>query len=91
MQESEIQAFEKGIKLESEPFPTKPAKLEILSSNTARVTLFEGRYHQVKRMFAARGNRVEALHRESIGSIVLDDALFDGEYRFLTEEEINSI
>ncbi|WP_188749327.1 16S rRNA pseudouridine(516) synthase RsuA [Marinobacterium zhoushanense] len=83
--------FAKGIKLNSEPFPTKPAELTLLSDTEARVVLHEGRYHQVKRMFAALGNRVTSLHRESIGDIVLDEELFPGEYRALTDDEINSI
>ncbi|RFS88015.1 16S rRNA pseudouridine(516) synthase RsuA [Serratia marcescens] len=53
--------------------------------------LTQGRYHQVKRMFAAVGNRVIELHRERIGAIVLDDDLAPGEYRPLTEEEIASV
>ncbi len=55
------------------------------------MTISEGRYHQVKRMFAAMGNHVSALHRESIGDIVLDEDLDEGEYRELTAEEIDSI
>jgi 16S rRNA pseudouridine516 synthase len=53
------------------------------------VTIYEGRYHQVKRMFHAVGNRVTALHRERMGNIRLDDNLAAGEYRPLTAEEIN--
>jgi 16S rRNA pseudouridine516 synthase len=55
------------------------------------VTISEGRYHQVKRMFAAVGNHVVGLHRERIGDIALDDDLAPGEYRPLTEEEIASV
>lgn len=86
-----VEIFAKGIKLNSEPFPTKPAELTLLGETLARVVLHEGRYHQVKRMFAAIGNRVVELHRESVGDIVLDEDLFPGEYRALTEDEINSI
>jgi 16S rRNA pseudouridine516 synthase len=70
---------------------TKPAELRITASNEAEVILTEGRYHQVKRMFGAIGNKVEELHRASIGNIHLDEDLELGEYRFLTDEEINSI
>ena len=70
---------------------TKPALLSIISECEAEVILTEGRYHQVKRMFAAIGNKVTALHRASIGSIQLDPELEPGEYRFLTDEEVNSI
>jgi 16S rRNA pseudouridine516 synthase len=55
------------------------------------LTIVEGKYHQVKRMFAALGNKVEHLHRERIGSIVLDEALEPGDYRVLTEEEVESV
>lgn len=71
--------------------PTRPARLETLSPQRVRLTLSEGRYHQVKRMFAALGNRVIALHRERIGVIVLDAHLQPGEYRALTAEEIASV
>lgn len=86
-----VQAFEEGLKLHGELKRTRPAKLEILSAREAIVELAEGRYHQVKRMFAALGNRVLTLHRDRIGNIDLDPALEPGEYRFLTESEINSI
>lgn len=83
--------FARGIMLNNEKALTKPAELELIDAHRARVTLYEGRYHQVKRMFAALGNRVVALHRESIGPIRLDDALFPGEYRELTQAEVQSI
>ena len=89
--QSYVDKFERGIALNGEKELTKPAKLEILSEHSARVELFEGRYHQVKRMFAALGNRVEALHREAIGPITLDDELYEGEWRELTEQEVESI
>jgi 16S rRNA pseudouridine516 synthase len=53
------------------------------------LTIFEGRYHQVKRMLAATGNHVKALHRIRIGNIMLDPALHEGHYRPLTTEEIS--
>ena len=56
-----------------------------------RLTISEGRYHQVKRMFAAVGNHVVGLHRERIGDILLDESLAPGEYRPLTEAEIASV
>ncbi|WP_347329778.1 pseudouridine synthase [Marinimicrobium locisalis] len=88
---SAIQAFRNGIVLKNEPKPTQPAELVIEGSHQARVTLTEGRYHQVKRMFAALGNRVTALHRASVGRIQLDPELPEGHYRTLTEEEVNSV
>lgn len=89
--ESYCESFESGIQLHGEPRLTKPAKLHIIDTHHAKVEIFEGRYHQVKRMFAALGNKVEALHRESIGPIPLDLDLFDGEWRYLTEPEVDSI
>ena len=86
-----VEQFARGVMLEGERLRTKPAALEKLFANEARLTITEGRYHQVKRMFAAVGNRVEELHREAIGDIVLDEDLEEGEYRPLTTAEIDSI
>ena len=83
--------FTAGVQLHNEKSLTKPAQLEVITPTDVRLTLSEGRYHQVKRMFAAVGNRVLELHRERIGDIVLDADLEPGEYRALTEEEIASI
>jgi 16S rRNA pseudouridine516 synthase len=81
--------FLQGILLKGEAKNTLPATLIHISSHKARVILQEGKYHQVKRMFAALGNRVVSLHRESIGTILLDSRLKLGEYRALTEKEIS--
>ena len=83
--------FARGVMLEGEKRRTRPARLERLFANEARLTISEGKYHQVKRMFAAVGNRVEELHRESVGAIVLDPELAEGEYRELTAEEVGSV
>ncbi|MGB1950697.1 MAG: pseudouridine synthase [Marinobacter sp.] len=80
--------FAEGIWFDYEQLRTSPASLEILGDNEARVTIYEGRYHQVKRMFHAVGNRVTALHREQMGDIRLDPALAPGDYRSLRREEI---
>jgi len=61
------------LRLESELTPLAPAVLEVLEPRRARVTLTEGRYHQVRRMFAAVGNHVEALHRSRVGGLTLGD------------------
>ena len=85
-----IDSFKKGVKLE-DGYHTLPASLEVLKSDLlskVRVTIQEGKYHQVKRMFAAHGLRVVYLKRESMGSIVLDEALKPGEYRELKDNEI---
>ena len=76
-----------GILLRGEKTPTLPAQLEILDDYNVNLTISEGRYHQVKRMFAALGNKVVALHRWRIGDIVLDESLAEGEFRPLTAEE----
>jgi 16S rRNA pseudouridine516 synthase len=68
--------------LESETTPLAPARLEVLSPRRARLTVTEGRYHQVRRMFAATGNHVEALERVAIGQLTLGD-LAPGEWRVL--------
>ncbi|HEX4869278.1 MAG TPA: pseudouridine synthase [Moraxellaceae bacterium] len=68
--------------------PTRPARLQLLGEREALVWLREGRYHQVRRMFAAVGNHVEALHREAVAGIELDPALAPGEWRALTAAEI---
>ncbi|MEG0279920.1 MAG: 16S rRNA pseudouridine(516) synthase RsuA [Morganella sp. (in: enterobacteria)] len=83
--------FAQGVMLNGEQHPTKPARLEIITAQDVRLTISEGRYHQVKRMFAAAGNHVNALHREQVGGIVLDETLAPGEYRPLTDEEIQSV
>ncbi|MDO8272317.1 MAG: 16S rRNA pseudouridine(516) synthase RsuA [Gammaproteobacteria bacterium] len=85
-----IDSFAAGMLLRGEGKRTAPAQCEALPDNGARVTLNEGRYHQIKRMFAACGNHVLSLHREKIGAVALDDTLTEGEYRVLTETEIKS-
>ena len=85
------QRFADGLLLHGENRPTLPAQLELIDSRTARVSIQEGRYHQVKRMFAACSNRVETLHRERIGAITLDPALPPGQWRELQTLEIGSL
>ncbi len=74
--------------LDGEEKPLLPVPLEALSPTRARVTLTEGRYHQVRRMFAAVGNHVTALHRDRVGDLVLPDDLPAGQYRILGEAEL---
>lgn len=80
--------FAEGIMLRGETDPTLPAELELINEREALLTIHEGRYHQVKRMFAAIGNKVEQLHREKIGGLQLPDDLAEGEYRALTSAEL---
>ncbi len=84
-----IKRLETGIMLKSEDKPTLPAKVERLGGKIILLTLYEGKYHQVKRMLAAVGHYVERLHRKQIGKIVLDDNLKAGEWRELSADEIN--
>lgn len=72
--------------LEAEKEPLAPAHLEVVDPRFARLTLTEGRYHQVRRMFAAAGNHVVALHRSRIGGLALDD-LPAGQWRMLEEPD----
>jgi 16S rRNA pseudouridine516 synthase len=89
LEASAVTQFVSGIELKGEQEKTKPAQLEILAPTEVLLTISEGKYHQVKRMFAAVGNHVLALHREAIGGLQLDEALAPGEYRPLSEAERN--
>ncbi|MDP3383779.1 MAG: pseudouridine synthase [Phenylobacterium sp.] len=77
--------------LESETEPLAPATLEPLSDTQARLTFTEGCYHQVRRMFAAVGNHVEALHRDQIGGLSLPQDLAPGAWRILKPDELSAI
>lgn len=74
--------------LDGEDKPLLPAELEVTGERTAFLTLHEGRYHQVRRMFAAIGNHVVALHRDRIGALDLPDDLPAGSCRLMTEADI---
>ncbi|MBP0047375.1 pseudouridine synthase [Marinobacterium sp. AK62] len=82
--------FKEGIWLQREGVYTSPASIERLSDTECRLTIYEGRHHQVKRMFAAVGNEVTALHRERIGRVTLDSALEPGDSRPLTQDEVQA-
>ena len=77
-----------GLVLEGEDKPLAPAHLEVISPTEARLTVTEGRYHMVRRMFAAAGNHVEALHRERMGGLTLPDDLAPGQWRLLNPDQI---
>lgn len=72
-------------------FVSAPAKLECLEEGQARLTITEGKFHQVKRMMHELGGVVVGLHREAIGALALDEDLAEGEWRLLTQEEIESL
>ncbi len=87
----EAELFASGaLMLESEKTPLLPAQLEIVSPRQARLTLHEGRYHQVRRMFAAVGNHVEVLHRSRVGGLALD-GLEEGRWRLLDAGELRRL
>lgn len=90
LDESDIRAFEEGIVL-ADGTKCMSAKLEIVRPSVGLATVYEGKYHQVKRMFAARGKHVTALHRVSIGGLELDKSLAPGQFRELSEEERKKI
>ncbi|MGO2129048.1 MAG: 16S rRNA pseudouridine(516) synthase RsuA [Pseudoalteromonas prydzensis] len=77
-----------GVLLHNEKELTRPAIAEQLATYSLRLSICEGKYHQVKRMLAAVGNKVVELHREKIANIELDDTLSSGEYRLLSAAEI---
>lgn len=74
--------------LEGEDKPLLPAQMEVLSSTSAYLIITEGRYHQVRRMFAAVGNHVTALHRDRIGNLTLPEDLEPGQYRVLNDADL---
>jgi 16S rRNA pseudouridine516 synthase len=86
-----VPAFAAGFYFHTEDIHTLPVALEILSSHLARLTLKEGRYHQIKRMFHRVGNRVVSLHRQRIGGLCLPADLLPGRWRELTDIERASI
>lgn len=91
--QSDIEAFDDGIELDE--FKTKPAVLKILAvkdgQSEIEVTIQEGKFHQVKRMFIARGKKVQYLQRIAMGPLVLDSKLPLKAYRPLTDDEMNSL
>ena len=89
---SESDVFAAGtLMLDGEEKPLLPAKLDVVNEKTARLTITEGRYHQVRRMFAAVGNHVVTLHRERIGGITLPEDLEPGQHRILPALEAETV
>ena len=93
--EEDVKRFAEGIDIGAEEEEmTRPAKLDIMKSSEEseiRLTIHEGKFHQVKRMFLAVGKEVTYLKRERMGTLCLDENLKPGEYRLLTEEEIENV
>jgi 16S rRNA pseudouridine516 synthase len=89
---TEAELFAAGtLMLDGETQPVEPAVLEPLGEKQTRLTIIEGRYHQVRRMFAAVGNHVTALHRDRIGGLVLPETLAPGDWRVLRSDEQDAI
>lgn len=94
--EEDVRSFEKGVNIGSQEQPeiTMPGKLEIITSDDIskiRLTIQEGKFHQVKRMFQAVGKEVIYLKRLRMGTLILDENLGIGEYRPLTKEELEKL
>lgn len=88
LSDDDIARIEPGMTLENGE-TTLPCQVIRTGENTCKIVLSEGKYHQVKRMFAAVSNRVVGLHRNSVGGLVLDSALVPGQFRELTEGEVS--
>ena len=87
----QVQKLLSGVLLDDDPKPVKAAACEAVSPFHLRLTLTEGKYHQVKRMVAAVSNRVEALHRSQIGGLRLPEDLAPGQWRWLSAQDLASI
>ena len=84
--ETQLERLRSGVVLEDDPSPVRAAACETTGPHSLRLTLTEGKYHQVKRMIAAAGNRVESLHRCAFGSLTLPADLPAGQWRWLGDE-----
>lgn len=83
----DISSFQNGVVLNN-GYKTLPAKIEILSSQSLYITIYEGKYHEIKKMFESLGLKITKLKRVSIGEISLDTKLKEGEYRLLNDDEL---
>jgi 16S rRNA pseudouridine516 synthase len=88
---AQVQKLLQGVVLDDDPKPVRAAACEAVAPLHLRLTLTEGKYHQVKRMVAAVGNRVEGLHRSRIGGLALPPELAPGQWRWLTADDLLSI
>jgi len=87
----QVQKLLAGVVLDDDPQPVRAAACEATGAQQLRLTLTQGKYHQVKRMLAAVGNRVEGLHRSRIGALSLPDDLAPGQWRWLTAHDLAQI
>ncbi len=88
LDDAQVSKLLAGVVLDDDPKPVRAAACEAVSSHHLRLTLTEGKYHQVKRMVAAVSNRVEALHRSQIGGLRLPDELAPGQWRWLSADDL---
>ena len=88
LDDKQVQKLLSGVVLDDDPKPVKAAAAQMVSEFHLKLTLTEGKYHQVKRMLAAVSNRVEGLHRSQIGGLKLPDDLLPGQWRWLTEADL---
>lgn len=86
--EAQISQLLAGVVLEDDPRPVRAAACQQVGSHRVDLTLTEGKYHQVKRMLAAVGNRVEGLHRSRVGGLMLPADLLPGQWKWLTQEDL---
>ena len=91
IEQAQVDQLLSGVLLNDEPEPVSAAACEIAGDSLLRLTLTQGKYHQVKRMVAATGNRVEALHREAIGELSLPADLKPGEWRWLSTVDLKKL
>ncbi len=87
MEPKQVEQLLRGVVLDDDPMSVRAAAAELLAPTHLRLTLTEGKYHQVKRMVAAVGNRVEALHRSALGALTLDGLPQPGQWRFVGSAE----
>jgi len=91
LDDAQVRRLLQGVVLDDDPVPVAAAACEAVAPHHLRLTLTEGKYHQVKRMVAAVGNRVEALHRSRIGALELPADLAPGQWRWLTPAEVEAL
>ena len=89
--DAQVRALLSGVVLNDDPEAVVAAACEVINDTQIALTLMEGKYHQVKRMLAAVGNRVEALHRSQMGGLKLDPGLAEGQWRWLTADDLSLI
>jgi 16S rRNA pseudouridine516 synthase len=91
IEQRQLEALLEGVVLDDDPRPVRAAACERAGERQLRLTLTEGKYHQVKRMIASVGNRVEALHRSRIGALALPADLRPGQWRWLGPAELAAL